>query len=67
LILIMVSLGMGWGLSQGYTGPKPRSFGPSVGYSGWATVAQPTTMRAQAPGPVPKETMMQFYNQSHRR
>src|SRR5262249_19824281 len=25
----------------------------------------PTTMRAQAPGPIPKEIMMRFYNQSH--
>ena len=34
LILIMVSLGMGRGLSQGYTGSKLWSFGPSVGFSG---------------------------------
>src|SRR5262249_16388185 len=34
LILMMVSLGMGRGLSQGYTGSKPRSFCPSVGFSG---------------------------------
>jgi Transposase len=26
----------------------------------------PTTMRAQAPGPIPKETVMRFYNQAHR-
>src|SRR5579864_6587783 len=26
----------------------------------------PTTMRAQAPGPMPKETVMRFYNQPHR-
>jgi hypothetical protein len=32
LILIMVSLGMGRGLSQGYAGSKPRSLGPNVGF-----------------------------------
>jgi len=25
----------------------------------------PTTMRAQAPGPIPKETVMRFYNKVH--
>ena len=25
----------------------------------------PTTIRAQAPGPIPKETVMRFYNQPH--
>ncbi len=36
LILIMVSIGMGRGLSQGVTGSKPRSLCPSVGFSGRA-------------------------------
>jgi transposase len=59
-ILIMVSLGMGRGLSQGYRGSRPRPW-PKVG----AEVCTFRPRRAQAPGPIPKETMMRFYNQAH--
>src|ERR1700687_653739 len=60
LILIMVSLGMGRGLSQGYTGSRSRPW-PKVG----AEVCTFRPRRAQAPGPIPKETVMRFYNQAH--
>src|SRR5207245_2475628 len=56
----MVSIGMGRGLSQGYTGSRPRP---------WPTgCAEGGAFRPPAgsdPGPMPKETVMRFYNQAH--
>src|SRR5437588_3992586 len=53
-ILIMVSLGMGRGLSQGYTA-QGRGLGPTWKFQEGARL--PTTIPAQGPGPMPKETM----------
>ena len=64
LILIMVSLWDG-------PGPVPKVCGLEVAKlraQAWdfqEECSLPTTMRAQAPGPMPKETMMRFYNQPH--
>src|SRR5713226_3901850 len=64
LILIMVSLWDG-------PGPVPRVYGleaakllPKRGIFRKGVAFQPR-MRAQAPAPIPKETMMRFYNKSH--
>src|SRR5215831_9976047 len=59
------------GLAWDGPGPVPRVYGleaarllPKRGIFR-KDCSLPTTMRAQAPGPMPKETRMRFYNQSH--
>src|SRR5947209_1911454 len=64
LILIMVSLSDG-------PGPCPkgiRARSREASAQAWNFQegrSLPTTMRAQAPGPMPKETVMRFYNKPH--
>jgi hypothetical protein len=59
------------GLALGWAGACPkgiRARSCEASAQAWdfqEECSLPTTMRAQAPGPMPKETMMRFYNQPH--
>src|SRR5262249_12114330 len=59
------------GLAWDRPGPVPRVYGleaPKLLHKRGIfrkECSLPTTMRAQAPGPMPKETMMRFYQQPH--
>jgi hypothetical protein len=61
LILIMVSIGMGRGLSQGYTA-QGRDLGLTWDFQEGRTFQPRCGLR---PRTMPKETVMRFYNQAH--